>query len=111
MAIYTAHEQVGYFCKDTTVVVDERLAYAPYAQAGIRKDSKGTHLISYSTLVCTISPDGYLSCTGTYSATTRKHINRFLKEVAPSVDYYDAKYCYEHNVEMNIYNKKLREIH
>ena len=92
------------------VYVDRRLAEMPHAQAGIIENSEGIHLISYSTLVCTIDRDGYLSCTGTYSATTRKHINRFLKEVAPTVDYYDAKYCFEHGVKMHIATKKLKEL-
>ena len=110
MVKYIAHEQSGYFCKDTEVWVDKRLDLMPAAQAGIRKDKRGTHLISYSTLVCTVDPEGWLTCTGTYSATTRRHINRFLKEVAPSVDYYSAKYCYDHDCAMNIHTGELRDL-
>ena len=111
MVSYVSHELIGgYYRKDYTVYVNRKLALMPYAQAGILENKEGIHLISYSTLVCTIDKDGYLSCTGTYSNTTRKHINRFLKEVAPSVDYYDAKYCCEHGVKMHVQTKKLKEL-
>lgn len=110
MVKYVAHEQIGYFCKDVEVLVDKRLDFMPYAQAGIVRDKRGTHLISYSTLVCTISPDGWLTCTGTYSATTRKHIGAFLKECGNGVNYYNAKYCYENSVEYNIYTGEIRDL-
>ena len=32
--IYTAHEQIGYSCKDVKVFVNRKLRYMPYAQAG-----------------------------------------------------------------------------
>ena len=32
--IYTAHEQIGYICKDVKVFVNRKLRYMPYAQAG-----------------------------------------------------------------------------
>lgn len=92
------------------VWVDKRLDLMPSAQAGIRKNSYGTPLISYDTLVCSVDPAGWLTCTGTYSASTRRHINRFLKEVAPRVDYYSAKYCYEHDVAMNVNTGEIREL-
>ena len=108
MTSYIANNGIFRNCR--TVYVDRKLALMPYAQAGIIENDEGIHLISYSTLVCTIDKEGFLSCTGTYSNTTRKHINRFLKEVAPTVNYYDAKYCYEHSVKMHVLSKKLREL-
>ena len=105
---YTAHEIWGYFAKDTRVSVTKRLDRQPYAQAGIiiyedgRKD-----LISYSTLVCTVDKDGWLTCTGTYSQTTRKHISSFIREVAPNLSYYDAKRCYENDEAINIYTGEI----
>ena len=53
-------------------------------------------LISYSTTVIfadklTDGKEYYLSCTGTYSATTRKHIRWFLNEYFPNFTYYDMK--------------------
>lgn len=104
-----------YKCNDWYTVknqyVDKKLDYMPYAQAGIIKNSYGTHLISYTTLVCTIDNDGFLSCTGTYSPTTRKHIGAFLKECAPAcINYSHAKYCYENNCMMNIYTGEIIEL-
>lgn len=110
MVKYIAHEQRGYFCKDVEVLVDKRLDFMPCAQAGIVRDERGTHLISYSTLVCTISPDGWLTCTGTYSATTRKHIGAFLKECGGCADYYDAKRCYENNYALNLNTGEIRDL-
>lgn len=110
MARYIAHEQIDYFCKDTEVFVDKRLSLMPYAQAGIIKDEKGITLVSYSTKVCTIDNDGWLTCTGTYSATTRKHIGAFMKECGNGFNYYDAKYCYENNSALNIYTGEVKII-
>lgn len=53
-----------------------------------------TTFISYSTPVIIMRMiDGirHMECTGTYSATTRKHIGYFLKEYAPDLNYYDMK--------------------
>ena len=108
MASYIAHCGNDYWRKDYTVNVDRRLALMPAAQAGIREDKRGTHLISYTTLVCTIDPEGWLTCTGTYSATTRRHINRFLREVAgDAADYYTAKRCYERDEVYNIHTGEI----
>lgn len=85
------------------VYVDARLKSMPFAQCGVIFTIDGcVGLISYTTLVCTIDKNGWLECTGLYSATTRKHIGKFLREYAPNLSYPDAKYCYEHNVRMNI---------
>ena len=86
-----------------TVHVDARLKNMPNAQCGVIRSGDGSiHFISYTTRVITIDAQGWLECTGTYSPTTRKQIGRFLSEYAPNLCYYDAKYCYEHNVRMNI---------
>ena len=102
MTSYIAHEQIGYFCKDSRQFVYKRLAYQPSAQAGVIFDNNGIHLISYTTLVCTIDNEGYLSCTGTYSQTTRRHIGSFLKEYAPNLNYYNAKACYENSHKIHV---------
>lgn len=52
--------------------------------------------ISYSTTVIyadklTSGSEYYLSCTGTYSKTTRKQIGWFLKEYFPEFTYQDMK--------------------
>lgn len=98
-----------YKCYDgTTVWVNKRLANAPYAQAGVRIDVHGSvELWSYNTKVIVIDPHGWLTCTGTYSATTRKHIGFFVAEYAPMLRYKDVKLCYEENVTMNIYTGEV----
>ena len=110
MTSYIAHEQIGYFYKESRQYVDKRLAYQPCAQAGVVIDNKGIHLISYTTLVCTIDPNGWLSCTGTYSATTRRHIGNFLKEYAPNMNYYNAKACYENSHKINIHTGEIVDL-
>ena len=110
MVKYIAHEQIGVWCKDVEVWVDKRLSLMPYAQAGIVHGNDGTHLISYATRVVTIDKQGWMTCTGTYSATTRKHIGAFLKECGNGASYYDAKFCYENDSAYNIYTGEVRKI-
>ena len=86
-----------------------KLTRMPYAQAHV-EIGENTVLVSYTTVVCIIDPNGWLKCTGTYSQTTRKHITAFIREYAPNLSYYDAKYCYEHSCEMNIHTREVREI-
>lgn len=100
--MYTAHEQWGYYCKDTSVYVDKKLSRMPYAQAGVRFENGSIILVSYSTVVCVIDEHGFLTCTGTYSRTTIKHISAFLKEYAPLLNYYNAKRCYQEHEAINI---------
>lgn len=93
-----------------------KLKYMPYASAHIREfvDIDGfpeeRWLVSYTTVVLKLSKDGWLQCTGTYSATTRKHIGAFMKEFGNGFDYHDAKMCYEDDVELNIYTGEIRRI-
>lgn len=106
---YKAREVFGYYENIVEVHVDARLKYAPYAQCGVRFDQNGAiEFVSYNTSVITIDPHGWLTCTGTYSPTTRKQIGRFLKEYAPNLCYQDAKYCYDNNCTMNIYTKEVQ---
>lgn len=103
--MYTKKVIDGYYEK--TVSYDKRLAYCPYGSAGVVFNNNGIHLVSYTTLVCSINNDGFLSCTGTYSATTRKHIGAFLKEYAPNLCYYDAKNAYEKGYAINIHTGEI----
>ena len=63
------------------------------AACRVRKYKDGSlDLISYNTLVvrATKIPAGYkIECSGTYSATTRKHIGYFLKIYFPMLRYND----------------------
>ena len=53
----------------------------PYAQAQVREDENYIVLISYQSNVIIFDKKmSEITCTGTYSPTTRKHIGAFLKE-------------------------------
>lgn len=93
-----------------TVWYGKALKYMPYASAGVCTDKDGTiRLVSYETTVITINPEGWLECTGTYSATTRKHIGAFMKEYTP-FGYYTAKECYERKQRINIWNGRIEKL-
>lgn len=80
----------------------------PYAQATIISTENTLILRSYSTDVIIIS-DGWMTCTGTYSQTTRKHISAFMKEFNFG-DYFLAKKLYTDNLKMNIYTGEILPI-
>lgn len=81
----------------------------PYAQATVIISEKNDiTLRSYQTDVVIIS-DGWMSCTGTYSATTRKHISAFMREYSLG-DYFLAKFLYQENIKMNIYTGEILPI-
>lgn len=91
------------------VHVDARLKYCPSGQCGMMRSIDGSiNLISYSTLVASISIGGWFECYGLYSATTSKHIRLFLKEYAPNLSYQDAKDCYNEGLQMNIHTRETR---
>ena len=95
----------------TTVEVDARLKSMPNAQCGVIFDEyNAIHFISYRTPVINIDPMGWLTCTGTYSATTRKQIGRFLSEYAPNITYQNVKNCYEDNKTINIYTGEIADL-
>lgn len=98
---YKCREVWGYFERTSYQYVDKKLERMPYAQCGVIFTDSGVNFISYTTLVCSIE-NGWLSCTGTYSQTTRKQIGAFLKEYAPKCSYYTAKRCFEEGIKVNI---------
>ena len=106
--MYTKKIVDGYYAK--TVTYDKCLAFCPNGSCGVVFNENGIHLISYTTLVCSIDNDEFLSCTGTYSATTRKHISAFLKEFAPMLSYSDAKWCYENDSVINVNTGEVYKI-
>ena len=94
-----------------TVEVTKRLKHCPNGQCGVIVDEhNAVHLISYCTPVITIDSHGWLTCNGTYSATTRKHIGAFLKEYASAITYHMAKHCYEHNKTINVHTLEIADL-
>lgn len=81
-----------------------------YAQAYVIIDDDGISLISYTTLVCNIDADGFLTCTGTYSRTTIKHIGWFMRAYGHGLTYYDAKRCYLDDVGINVYTGEVKTL-
>ena len=85
----------------------KKLSAMPYAQAEIHTHDDGTIvLISYTTPVAFIDPDGTLYIRGLYSATTRKHIGKFVREYA-NIDYQTAKRIYEYGQGYNIHTGEV----
>lgn len=81
----------------------------PYAQATvIISENNDITLRSYATDVIIIS-SGWMTCTGTYSQTTRKHISAFMREFGFG-DYFLAKKIYEENLKINIHTGEVLPI-
>lgn len=79
-----------------------------YASTHVRiYDDNTVEMYSYTTCIITITPDGWLSCTGLYSMTTIKHIGWFMRE--RGMNYYLAKQMYLDNKEYNIYTGEVRD--
>ena len=79
-----------------------------YASTYVRIwDDNTVELVSYTTTVITITPDGWLSCNGLYSMTTIKHIGWFMRE--RGMTYYLAKQMYLDGMEYNVYTGEIRE--
>ena len=94
-----------------TMYYDRALRDMPYAQCGVNLYADGTIVfVSYTTPVISISPDGWLSCTGTYSPTTRKQIGRFLREYAPRLNYQHAKTAYILDTRINIHTGNTEDL-
>lgn len=94
--------------REQTMIVDRPLERMKSAKAGVKGWlSTGITLYSYGTEIISIDRDGWLTCTGTYSQTTRKHISAFMREYAPHFSYYAAKDAYEHNHKLNIYTAEI----
>jgi hypothetical protein len=85
----------------------------PYAQACVRTYDDGTMVLqSYTTDVIYIEND-WMNVRGLYSATTRRHIGAFMKEVnakyGTDLCYHNAKACYLGNYELNLVTGEIRE--
>ena len=94
----------------------KKLSRMPYAQAHVEIDDEGnTYLFSYVTMVVEISADGWLTCTGTYSQTTRRHIGAFMREYVEwpngeRGDYFTAKNAYLGNYRYNVSTGEIEDL-
>ncbi len=94
----------------------KKLSRMPYAQAHVEIDDEGnTYLFSYVTMVVEITADGWLTCTGTYSQTTRRHIGAFMREYVEwpngeRGDYYTAKNAYLGNYRYNVNTGEIEDL-
>ena len=85
----------------------KKLTAHPHANARVIIAPVVITLVSYSTAVIDIDSNGWLSCTGLYSMTTRKQIGWFLKEYAPAITFQMVKKCVETNTMINIYTGEI----
>ena len=63
-------------------------------------DNGAMTLVSYTTAVIGINPEGWLEGNGLYSRTTIKHIGWFMRELG--FTYQLAKHLYTNNMRFNI---------
>ena len=83
------------------------LSAMPYANAKVHKHEDGhIVLVSYTTPVAFIDPQGWLYINGLYSATTRRHIGVFVKEYA-NIYYQTAKRLYNDGFKYNIHTGEV----
>ena len=79
-----------------------------YASTYVRIfDDDTVQLVSYTTTVIEITPDGWLTVNGLYSMTTIKHIGWFMRE--RGMTYQLAKLLYNENKEYNVYTGECRD--
>lgn len=94
----------------------KKLASMPYAQAHVEIDEDGNkYLFSYRTMVIELTADGWLTCTGTYSRTTIRHIGAFMREYVEwpngeRGDYFTAKNAYLGNYRLNIETGEVEDL-
>ena len=80
----------------------KNLKFCPYGKCkAICYNNGDVVLRSYATDVILLTADGWLTCYGTYSATTRKHIGAFMKEYCNSC-YQVAKAAFLGGYSINI---------
>lgn len=92
------------------MITRTKLTFMPYAQATVIIDDKNNiTLRSYATDVIYLDNEGFLTVTGLYSMTTRKHIGAFMKEYTP-FDFLQAKKCYEGKYKFNIYTGEIVDL-
>ena len=79
-----------------------------FAQVKVYEYDNGAKtLVSYTTAVIGINPEGWLEVSGLYSRTTIKHIGWFMRELGFS--YQLAKQLYMDNKRFNIYTGEIED--
>lgn len=77
-----------------------------FAQVKVYEHDNGAMtLVSYTTAVIGINPEGWLEVNGLYSRTTIKHIGWFMRELG--FTYQLAKQLYMDNKRFNIYTGEI----
>ncbi len=77
-----------------------------YAQVKVYEyDNGAMTLVSYTTAVIGINPEGWLEVSGLYSRTTIKHIGWFMRELG--FTYQLAKSLYINNMRFNIHTGEI----
>ena len=70
-------------------------------------DNGAMTLVSYTTAVIGINPEGWLEVSGLYSRTTIKHIGWFMRELG--FTYQLAKQLYMDNKRFNIHTGEIED--
>ena len=97
-------------------MIIKKLASMPYAQAHVEIDEDGNkYLFSYRTMVIELTADGWLTCTGTYSRTTIRHIGAFMREYVEwpngeRGDYFTAKNAYLGKYRLNVETGEVEDL-
>ncbi len=86
----------------------KKLSAHPYAQAFVEINETGTYLWSYRTLVVEVE-DGWVKVNGLCSATTRRHIEAFMKEYY-QLTYQTAKTLYEDGYVLNLHTGEVMSV-
>ena len=93
--------------------MEKKLRKMPYAQAKVRDYADiGVDLIilqSYNTDVITVR-NGWFSCSGLYSMTTRKHISAFMQEYYPKWGFQLAKEWAGSGKEIDLLTGEIRSM-
>lgn len=87
--------------------VDKFAGHTSAATRVLHYDDNHMELLSYSTIVLTMTPDGWIHVNGLYSATTRKHIGWFMQSVGST--YQRARDAYNGHMDYNVWTGEVRE--
>lgn len=90
-------------------MIEKRLKKMPYANARALVYDDGTVALRSYRTIAIIVEDDWMTVTGLYSMTTRKHIGAFLKEYF-NIYYHTARTLFENHWKMNVKTGEIREV-